>query len=112
MTGGMDTETKQVIQEVARETALAVNRNVTRKVVKDTLVSVGINADNPIEAQETMSAIRQIARQYRDPEVVDAIKFAKDANRAFKSTRNRAIVGIGGAAVGGWATGLWHKIFG
>lgn len=113
-------ETRKLIQDVSRETAKCVSQSVSKKVVRETLVSVGIDPANPLEAQEMQANMRQIAAvapalsaiaaHYADQENVEALVFAKNVHRAVKSTRNRAVIGISGGVFAVWGTGLWNKI--
>ncbi len=117
-----DPDTKRLIQSVARETAKCVSLNVSKKVVHETLVSCGIDPSDPIAAQEMQSSMRKIAgvaddlsaiaAHYKDPANVEAIQFAKDVHGAYKSTRNRAVAGIGAGVIVAWTSGLWNKLFG
>lgn len=122
MTEITDAATKRLIQHVARETAECVSKNVANKAVRETLISIGIDPSDPIAAQEVQSNMRKvadlapsltsIAALYDDPETRDAIVFAKTINKAYKSTRNRAVFGLSASVVTVWATGLWNKIVG
>ncbi len=115
-------ETRKLIQSVSRETAKHVSLNVAKKAVHETLVSVGIDPSDPIGAQETQANMRKvaalapslttIAALYEDPDTREGIQFAKSVNKAYKSTRNRAAVGVGAAVITGWATGLWNRMIG
>ena len=120
----MDTEinpeTKRLIQHVSRETAKAVSKNVAEKAVRDTLVSVGIDPSDPLEAQETQANMRKIAAlapsltsiacMYEDQETREAIRFAKSVHGAYRSGRNRAFAGFGAGLITVWTTGLWNRI--
>ncbi len=103
-----------------RDLIRAVSEETAERVVKRTLVAVGINPDDPLEAQETSAAIRKVAKHaphieamvahYKDPSTVEAIQFAKKAHGAYTSTQNR-VVAVGSAAVLTlWFSGLAEKI--
>lgn len=113
-------ETRKLIQDVSRETAKCVSLNVSKKVVRETLISVGIDPSDPIAAQEMQSNMRKIASvaddlsaiaaHYQDPENVEAIQFAKNVHGAYKSGRNRAVAGVGAGVLTIWVTGIWNKV--
>jgi hypothetical protein len=115
-----DKEHRLLVQSVSRETAKAVSKNVAEKAVRETLISVGIDPSNPLEAQETQANMRKIAAlapsltsiacMYEDQETREAIQFAKGVHGAYKSGRNRAFAGFGAATITVWVTGLWNKI--
>lgn len=115
-------ETRKLIQAVSRETAKCVSLNVSKKVVHETLISVGIDPSDPIAAQEMQSSMRKIAEiapalsaiasHYSDQENVEAIIFAKNIHKAVKSSRNRIITGSAAAGVALWWSGLMNKVFG
>lgn len=115
-------ETRKLIQAVSRETAKCVSLNVSKKVVHETLVSMGLDPSNPIASQEMQASMRKIAEiapalsaiaaHYSDKENVEAIIFARTVHRFVKSGRNRAITGSIAAVAALWWSGLMNKIFG
>lgn len=111
-----DADTKKVMRQVARDTAKAVSTNVAKKTVRETLLTLGVNIDDPIKAQETMAGMRKLAEHadglaavathFKDEENVEAIKFAKSAHRVYKSGKTRALLGLFTVTLGSWWTGL------
>ena len=109
-----DPEHCELIKHVSEETA--------ERVVNRTLVAIGIDPNNPLQAQETSAAMRKIAKNgdhieamvkhYKDPKTVEAIQFAKKAHGAYTSTRNRVAAAGTAAILTLWGTGVADKIKG
>lgn len=54
----MDTETKALMREIAKDAA--------KEAVSQTLVSLGIDTENPIEVQKDLASLRELRRIFGD----------------------------------------------
>lgn len=101
----------EILKQVANDTA--------EQVVDRTLIAIGIDVRDPLQAQETSAAMRKIAKQaphieamvkhFKDPKTVEAIQFAKKAHGAYTSTRNRVAAAGTAAIFTLWITGITEK---
>lgn len=100
----MDQQTKTLVNQIAEETA--------KKAVNQTLISLGIDANNQIDVQKDMMALRELRDLLDDPEIQQDLlhirKWRKAADavqfKGFKAAVSFIVLGILGLAWYGFKT--------
>ncbi len=104
----MDPETRALVQEVADEAAV--------KAVAHTLLTLGLDPDNPIGVQRDMAALHELREMVDDPEFQKDAAHTRRWRKTMESVESKGVfamlvlVGTGGIAFMLYAFRI--KIFG
>ena len=98
----MDTETKLIVKEAAQEAA--------KQAVDQTLLSLGINTTNPVEAQKDMAALRTLRELVEDPEVQRDLTHLRRWRKAMDSIESKGVMSAFGLLALGGIAAMWYAI--
>lgn len=94
--------TDREIIEVAEQAAV--------EAVKTTLKMIGINVDNPIEAQRDFTVMREVGKLVMDPEFRADIEHTRRWRKTLESMQTKGFLTITALLVTGVAAILWQAI--
>jgi len=97
----MDKETEALIEVVAHDAA--------KKACHDTLISLGIDPDNPLDSQKDFARLREILD---DPELVDDFAFIREFRKAVTGAKTKSWMTMLGLVITGAAWMLWTALTG
>ena len=104
----MDRETLALMKQIADDAA--------ERAVKHTLLTLGLDYDNPIEVQRNMATLQEMHNLANDPEMQKDLLHLREWRRRMDSIQSKGLVAaIGFVCLGGAAIILYAfkiKIFG
>ena len=89
----MDRETQAMMTEMAKEAAT--------QAVKQTLLTIGIDHNKPLEAQKDMAALRELRTLIDDPNFQKDMMHIRKWRVAMESVENKGIITSIGLVVAG-----------
>jgi hypothetical protein len=85
--------TELLIRQVADETA--------RRAVESTLITLGIDQDNPLETQRDMAALRELRELVRDEEFQKDLAYLRAWRLAMSHMQNKGLLTLVGIIMAG-----------
>lgn len=95
----MDEQTQIVIRQVADQAA--------RQAIKDVLTALGIDPDNPIEAQRDMATLRLMRDTLVDEDYQRDMLHLRRWRKSMDSVTDKGTLAIVGALTSGLLAALW-----
>lgn len=95
----IDRETMEVIENVAEKAA--------EKAVHDALVSMGIDPEEPIEAQKDMAALRDMRELMTDREIQADMLHLRRWRKTMDAVQSKGMLTIVGLIAAGLAAAVW-----
>lgn len=95
----MDEQTQIVIRQVADQAA--------RQAIKDVLTALGIDPDNPIEAQRDMATLRLMRDTLVDEDYQRDMLHLRRWRKSMDSVADKGTLAIVGALTSGLLAALW-----
>ena len=88
----------------------AIAEATGRAIVRETLLAIGIDVDNPIEAQEDFAVMRAVGKLAMDPEFRKDIEHARKWRKAVEQMETKGLL-TAVAVIGAGALGLiWAAV--
>jgi len=98
----LDEKTKIVIEQTANSAA--------KNAVEGMLVSLGIDATDPIEVQKDMAYLREFRQFLGDPEVQADLLHMRKWRKTMEGVQRKSLVSVVGLIVVGTAALIWMGI--
>lgn len=95
----IDRETMQVLEDVAERAA--------RQAVRETLVSLGIDPEKPIEAQRDMAALRELRELMTSREFQADMMHLRRWRKALDGVQSKGMLTLVGLITAGLAAAIW-----
>jgi hypothetical protein len=77
------------------------------RTIRKTLLLIGVDVSQPIEAQETFGVLRDVARMARDADFRKDLEHARTSRLLWESVRDKGIMTAVGLLIAGIAAALW-----
>jgi hypothetical protein len=88
----------------------AIAHESATTAVRATLLTLGIDADDPIQAQEDFAVLREVGKLVRDPEFRKDIEHTRAWRLALREIKTKGILTAVGVVVTGGLALLWLGI--
>ena len=85
-----------------------VAERAAHEAVKTTLMTIGINVDNPFEAQKDFTVMREVGKLVMDPEFRADIEHTRRWRKTIESMQSKGFLTITALFVTGTAALLWN----
>lgn len=104
----MNDETRKLIEDVAQVAA--------ERAVKTALLTLGLDANHPLQAQREMASLREMAILVDDPEFQKDLMYVRTWRKSYEAVRTRGLITFTALIVTGLVglllAGVWSKIGG
>lgn len=97
-----ESPTELLIRQVADETA--------RRAVMSTLTTLGIDADNPLETQRDMAALRELRELVHDEEFRKDLAYIRSWRLAMNKMQNKGLLTVVAVIVAGICAAVWAGV--
>ena len=88
----------------------AIAEATGRAIVRETLLAIGIDVDNPIEAQEDFAVMRAVGKLAMDPEFRKDIEHARKWRKALEQVETRGLLTAVAVIVAGAVGLIWAAV--
>ena len=94
-----ESTTELLIRQVAEETA--------QRAVASTLITLGVDIENPLETQQDMAALRELRELVRDEEFQKDLAYIRSWRLAMSKIQNKGILTLVGVIIAGLCAVVW-----
>ncbi len=101
--GHLEPELKQLMEKVAEEAA----HKTANKVVREFLVTLGIDASDPIAIQKDMAALREMRELIADKDFQSDMAHVRKWRESMEAAKSRSFLAIIGIITTGAMGALW-----
>lgn len=103
--GLTENDVRVLIQEVIDELGLEDKHNdvkqVAKQAVEETLMSIGVDTKNPLQAQASFAALRNLVGVFSDPDFQADLQHLRAWRVSVSQARSKGLLTVVGAAVTG-----------
>lgn len=85
-------------------------KTIARATVHETLTTLGIDASNPIQAQQDFGTMRDLAKLARDPEYRKDWEHARRSRQAIEAATSKGFLTIVAVIASGMIGAIWLGI--